>query len=218
MTRQMTRLSTSELYGQVFDRASLTKRGYDSEQVDRLIERVRAELQRRDQDKDSLLGERSALEQENASLRVKLGHLDANAQAQLISDQAVHMMSTAQRQVEQYWAEVESQCHQMTREARDQCEGILGQARQQAQTILDDAHRTASAAGDMAATAYRAASVGMGYETQKEEMERQLAYMQTFSTVWRSQLRNLFATLSQQVEQWPPDAPPIEPYPQDGVR
>jgi hypothetical protein len=125
--------------------------------------------------------------------------------AQQINSQAVNILSSAQRQAEQCYAEAEDQAQQMTREARIQCENILAQAQRQARTILDDAHRTATVAANRAATAYRATTTAEGYQAQKEELERQLAYLQTFSTVWRHQLRSLFETLSQQIEQWPPD-------------
>jgi len=86
--------------------------------------------------------------------------------------------------------------------------GIITQAQEQADAILANAHRTATAAANSAATAYRAASTAEGYQAQKEQLEREVAYLQTFSTAWRSQLRTLFQNLGEQVEQWPPDAPP----------
>ena len=144
------------------------------------------------------------LQQENASLRTKLGLIDTQEQGQIVSAQAVDIMNAAQRQVELYWNEAQDHCRQMTDDARGYYNGIIAQAKQQAEGILEDAHRTATAAGNMAATAYRAASTTDGYEAQKERLEREVAYLQTFSAAWRSQLRTLFQNLGEQVEQWPP--------------
>jgi Zn-dependent M32 family carboxypeptidase len=100
----------------------------------------------------------------------------------------------------------------MSSDARAHYNGIVAQAQQQAEAILAEAHRTATAAGNMAATAYRAASTAEDYQAQKEQLEREVAYLHTFSAAWRSQLRTLFQNLGEQVEQWPPDVPPTEPY------
>jgi DivIVA domain-containing protein len=198
---RLTRLSGEDLHGQLFDK---TFRGYDIAQVDGLIGRAREELYRRDREWASVAHEKGVLQQENASLRTKLGLIDTQEQGQIVSAQAVDIMNAAQRQVELYWNEAQDQCRQMTDDARGYYNGIIAQAKQQAEGILEDAHRTATAAGNMAATAYRAASTTDGYEAQKERLEREVAYLQTFSAAWRSQLRTLFQNLGEQVEQWPP--------------
>jgi len=202
---RLTRLSGEDLHGQLFDRSF---RGYDCGQVEHLVTQCRDELYRRDLEWGALIQERDVLQQENGSLRTKLGMLDANEQAQIVQDQAVSIVCAAQRQAEQHVTEAQDQCRQMSDDARTHYYGIIAQAQQQAETILGDAHRTATAAGNMAATAYRAASAGDGYQAQKEQLEREVAYLQTFSTAWRSQLRALFQNLGEQIEQWPPDAAP----------
>jgi len=212
---RLTRLSGEDLHGQLFDRSF---RGYDCGQVDHLVERCRDEFYRRDRDWGALIHERDMLRQENGSLRTKLGMLDANEQARIVEDQAVSIVSAAQREAEQAVAEAQDQCRQMSDDARAHYNGIIGQAQQQAEAILGDAHRTATAAANSAATAYRAASTADSYQAQKEQLERDVAYLHTFSAAWRSQLRTLFQNLGQQIEQWPPDAPPNEPYPRDGAR
>jgi DivIVA domain-containing protein len=207
---RLTRLSGEDLHGQLFDRSF---RGYDCGQVDHLMAQCRDELYRRDREWEALIHERDALQQETGSLRTKLGMLDANEQAQIVQDQAVTIVSAAQRQAEQHVAEAQGQCRQMSDDARNQYYGIIAQAQQRAEIILADAHRTATAAGNMAATAYRAASAGEGYQAQKEQLEREVAYLQTFSAAWRSQLRTLFQNLGEQVEQWPPDEAPSHDQP-----
>jgi len=212
---RLTRLSGEDLHGQLFDRSF---RGYDCGQVDHTIAQCRDELYRRDRDWAALIHERDVLRQENGSLRTKLGLLDANEQARIVEDQAVSIVSAAQREAEQAVAEAQDQCRQMSDDARAHYNGIIAQAQQQAEVILGDAHRTATAAANSAATAYRAASTADSYQAQKEQLEREVAYLHTFSAAWRSQLRTLFQNLGEQIEQWPPDAPPIEPYPRDGAR
>jgi DivIVA domain-containing protein len=207
---RLTHLSGEDLHGQLFDRGF---RGYDCGQVDHLVSQCRDELYRRDREWEALIHERDSLRQESGSLRTKLGMLDANQQAQIVQDQAVTIVSAAQRQAEQHVAEAQDQCRQMSDDARNQYYGIIAQAQQQAEVILGDAHRTATAAGNMAATAYRAANAGETYHAQKEQLEREVAYLQTFSAAWRSQLRTLFQNLGEQVEQWPPDAAPSPEQP-----
>jgi DivIVA domain-containing protein len=212
---RLTRLSGEDLHGQLFDRSF---RGYDCGQVDHLMERCRGEFYRRDREWGALIHERDALRQENGSLRTKLGMLDANEQARIVEDQAVSIVSAAQRQAEQHMAEAQDQCRQMADDARAHYNGIVTQAEQQAEAILANAHRTATAAANSAATAYRAASTTESYQAQKEQLEREVAYLHTFSNAWRAQLRTLFQNLGEQIEQWPPDAPPTEPYPNNAGR
>jgi cell division septum initiation protein DivIVA len=203
-----TRLTSADLHGELFDRTGIGRRGYDPDQVDHLIGQIRAELRRREEERDALLRDRSALEQENASLRTQLGLIDRKHLAQQINTEAIDILNSAQRQAERYYAEAEDQAQQMTRDARGHCDQILGQAHQQAQAILDEAHRTADAAGNMAATAYRAATSANGYEAHVEELERKAAYLNTHCAVMTGLLRGLFEDLARRVEQWPPDTPP----------
>jgi DivIVA domain-containing protein len=212
---RLTRLSGEDLHGHLFDRSF---RGYDCDQVDNLTTRCRDEFYRRDREWGALIHERDMLRQENGSLRTKLGLLDANEQGRIVEDQAVSIVSAAQREAEQAVAEAQDQCRQMSDDARAHYNGIVAQAQEQAEAILGDAHRTATAAGNMAATAYRAASTTEDYQAQKEQLEREVAYLHTFSAAWRSQLRTLFHNLGQQVEQWPPDVPPTEPHALGGGR
>ena len=97
MTRPATPLTQRELHGQSFERSW---RGYDAAQVDTFLARVRATMQRLQDEEVQLVDRAANLEQENNSLRIRLGHLDTAAQAQIVSDQTVNMMRTAQRQIE----------------------------------------------------------------------------------------------------------------------
>lgn len=199
MTRPATPLTPGEMYGQSFERAW---RGYDADQVDTFLARVRATLQRLQDERVQLVDRAASLEQENNSLRIKLGHLDVTTQAQIVSDQTVNMMRTAQRQIEQSFTEAEQQCRQMAVEARAHYQHVVEQARMRAQTMLDEAHQQATDAGAAAAGDYRRQSGD--YLASREEFERQTAYQQAFSGFWRRQFESMLAEMSRTLEEyWP---------------
>jgi DivIVA domain-containing protein len=199
MTRPATPLTQRELYGQSFERSW---RGYDADQVDTFVARVRATLQRLQDERVQLVDRAANLEQENNSLRIKLGHLDAATQAQIVSDQTVNMMRTAQRQIEQSFNEAEQQCRQMAVEARSHYQHVVEQARLRAQTMLDEAHRQATDAGAAAAGDYRRQAGD--YRASREEFERQTAYQQAFSGFWRRQFEAMLAEMGRTLDEyWP---------------
>ena len=204
MTRPTTPLSPSELYGQSFER---TWRGYDADQVDAFLARVRTTVQRLQDERVQLIDRTAGLEQENDSLRVRLGYLDAAAQAQIVSDQTVNMMRTAQRQIEQSFSEAEQQCRQIAADAQAHYQHVVGQARLRAQTMLDEAHQRATEAGAAAAGDYRRQAGD--YQASHEEFERQTAYQKAFSGFWRKQFESMLAEMSRTLEEyWPGDDRP----------
>jgi DivIVA domain-containing protein len=207
MTRPATPLTPSELRAQSFERSW---RGYDADQVESFLARVRATMQRLQDERVQLVDQAASLEQENNSLRIKLGHLDVAAQAQIVSDQTVNMMRTAQRQIEQSLTEAEQQCRQMAADARAHYQHVVGQARLQAQTMLDEAHRRATEAGAAAAGNYRRQAGN--YQASDEEFERQAAYQKAFSGFWRRQFESMLAEMSRTLDEfWPgEDRPPLE--------
>jgi DivIVA domain-containing protein len=170
MNTKPSRLSTADLYGQLFDRRL---RGYDPDAVDRLIERVRAELQRRDD-------EQAALVQENTSLRVRLGHLDAGTQAEIVTAQAVSIIKSAQRQAEHHLGETEEQCRRMTSEARAYHQEILHQAQERADAVIAAAERTAN--NDHGADSW---------PLSEDAKQRLVAYLRSLAQAARTQLRTM---------------------------
>jgi DivIVA domain-containing protein len=226
------RLMPGEVQSAAFRNARLGRRGLDEEQVREFCDQVGAELV-------SLISERAALQEEVRRLRRRvLGRAgDDGAPADGLADahfQAVGMLFRAQQTADHYVAEAEEYCRHLAQYARRRRDEILAQARSYADGVLEEAHREASQAAEsaLAGSVLVGSGVGPGIGavvgaagpalaapagglcTRERAAAAELAYLQTFSEVYRSHLRSyLDALLRNADEREPADKVPADKVP-----
>ncbi|GAB3984244.1 hypothetical protein GCM10029978_093340 [Actinoallomurus acanthiterrae] len=187
------RLTPAELQSVNFHRAPLGRRGFDEDQVRAFLGQVEQELVR-------VLNEKAALENEVGRLRERMKGNVPGANAVQPEDahiQAVRILSNAQQTADQYVADAQRYSREIAEEARRGREEILSDARSRASLVLEEAHRQASNA---AAAVTPSTEPMSGDERQK--LEREIAYLRTFSDVYRTHLRTYLEALLRNVEEW----------------
>jgi cell division septum initiation protein DivIVA len=139
--------------------------------------------------------------------------------------QAVAILSRAQQAADRNVADAQEYCRQLTDDARRLGDEILAEAMSRAALVLEEAH---GEAGLAAAARPGAGAAPEGSE--RGELEAQLAYLRTFSDVYRAHLQAYLDKLPRNVEEWdraeketlaavhadmsaPPEVPPLPPLP-----
>ncbi|MEV0408565.1 DivIVA domain-containing protein [Actinoallomurus sp. NPDC050550] len=187
------RLTPAELQSVNFHRAALGRRGFDEDQVRAFLGQVEQELVR-------VLNEKAALENEVARLRERIAGSPPGVSTVQPEDahiQAVRILSNAQQTADQYVADAQRYSREITEEARRGREEILADAQSRAVLVLEEAHRQAS----NAAAAVAPSTEPMSGD-ERRELERELAYLRTFSDVYRTHLRTYLEALLRNVEEW----------------
>lgn len=186
------RLTPAELQTVNFRRAPIGRRGFDEDQVRAFLGQVERELVR-------VLNEKAALENEVVRLRERItGSADiSQVQAEDAHMQAVRILSKAQETADQYVADAQRYSQELAEEARRGRDEILSEAKARAVMVLDEAHRQASTAAEQVRP-----SSGPMSQDERRDLEGQIAYLRTFSDVYRTHLRSYLEALLQNVEQW----------------
>lgn len=187
------RLSPAELQTVSFRRAGLGRRGLDEEQVRAFLGQVEQELVR-------VLNEKTALQNEVGRLRDRItggGTRFTPAQAEDAHMQAVRILSKAQETADHYVADAQRYSRELAEEARRGRDEILTEAKARAVMVLDEAHHQASAAAERITP-----SAGPMSDDERRELEREVAYLRTFSEVYRTHLKTYLEALLRNVEQW----------------
>ncbi|GAB3463545.1 hypothetical protein GCM10027570_50780 [Streptomonospora sediminis] len=178
---QQQRLSPERVRAQDFSRTSLGRRGYNEDEVRMFMGRVAEDIAASDAEKASLRAEidrlRRRYREQNSSA----------AETEGPSADAVNLLSAAQQQADSYVAQAQEYCRQLTSQARQQAEDILVEARDQA-----------GAAAEEAARGYRA-DAGPSYNADLEEMERRMAWIQTFCRAVQIQMQAASDAFSQEI-------------------
>jgi DivIVA domain-containing protein len=178
------RLTPDVVQSASFRAARLGRRGLDEEHVRAFCDQVEAELA-------TLLHERTALQTEVSRLRRRvLGHSGADdgfGPGRVDSHlQAVSILSRAQETAEHYVTEAQEYSRHLARDARRRRDEILAEAHDHADQMMDEAHREAVQA---AHTALAAPLPDIQSPADGRELEAELAYLRTFSEVYRTHLR-----------------------------
>ncbi|MCO6011267.1 DivIVA domain-containing protein [Actinoallomurus purpureus] len=187
------RLTPAELQAVSFQRAPLGRRGFDEEQVRAFLRQVEQELVR-------VLNEKAALENEVSRLRDRLTGSPPGASVVQPEDahiQAVRILSNAQQTADQYVADAQRYSREIAEEARRGRDEILSDAQSRAVLVLEEAHRQASNAADAVAPSTEPMS-----GDERRDLEREIAYLRTFSDVYRTHLRSYLEALLRNVEEW----------------
>jgi len=173
-----------------------------------------------------LLNERTSLADEVQRLRQRvLAGPGSGVRPEDAHVEAVAILSRAQQAADRYVADAQDYCRQLTDDATRLGEEILAEARSRAALVLEEAHGQpglAAGAGPDGSTAQEGPERG--------DLEAQLAYLRTFSDVYRAHLHAYLDKLLRNVEEWdraeketlatvhadmsaPPDVPPLPPLP-----
>ncbi|WP_165978477.1 DivIVA domain-containing protein [Actinomadura darangshiensis] len=195
------RLTPGELHSVVFARAALGRRGYDEEQVRNFLQYVERELVQ-------IFGDKAALADEVNRLRALAAKGTRGVMAPEDAHfQAVRILSQAQQTADLYVADAERYTRELAHEARLHREAILSDAKGRAEQLLEEAHRKAAAVADAAVrTAEQMAPPVARPDTvpdgERRAMEREIAYLRTYSDVYRTHLRSYLEALLRNVDEW----------------
>jgi cell division septum initiation protein DivIVA len=184
-------------------RAPLGRRGIDEEQVGLFLADVERELV-------LLYNERTELQNEVTRLRQRLLHVTqppgaapgsavaVMPNAEDASAQAVKILAKAQQTADEYVADAEDYSRQLAQDARQHYEEILSEARERARALVDGSHQRASMAAEAAANSLPGGRGG----GDRGDLEAEVAYLRTFSQVYRVHLRSYLEALLRNVDEW----------------
>jgi DivIVA domain-containing protein len=199
ISRTDNRLTPDAVQAVTFPSARLGRRGLDEEHVRAFCGQVERELVR-------LFNERTALADEVRRLRRRvLGQAGNDAEAGYRQDdahvQAVRILSKAQQTADNYVADAQEYSRQLAQDARRRRDEILTEARKHAAVMLEEAHSEASSAAEAALVAPASQSATQP-DPDRRELEAELAYLRTFSDVYRTHLHAYLDALLRNVEEW----------------
>jgi cell division septum initiation protein DivIVA len=215
------RLTPDEIRSYEFPSTGFGRRGLDEAHVWEFCRLAEQEIVR-------LLGERTSLADEVQRLRRRvLAGLEADSSARLddVHIQAVGILSRAQQDADRYVADAREYSRQLTDDARRLRGEILAEARTRAEQLLEEAHGAASLAAEASL------DVSVAHQgSDRGKLEAELAYLRTFSDVYRSHLHSYLDKLLRNVEEWdraeketldaihtdladPPGVPAVPPLP-----
>jgi DivIVA domain-containing protein len=210
LVQRFDRLTPSEVRAASFARAGLGRRGLDEDHVRAFLDRVENELAQ-------LGNEHAALAEEVQGLRERLssGGPRGGIPPEEAHFQAVRILSQAQQTADLYVADAERYTRELAHEARLHREAILSDARGRAELMLEEAHQRAAQVAEEAArrtpvvpgTAVQTSPVPSGGaqpvpEGDRQAMEREIAYLRTYSDVYRTHLRSYLEALLKNVDEW----------------
>jgi cell division septum initiation protein DivIVA len=176
-----------------------------------------------------LLNERASLAEEVQRLRRRVLEAAPGAESGIRPEdahvQAVAILSRAQQAADRYVADANVYGRQLTDEARRLRDEILDDAKSRASLLLEEAHGQASLMAEASLDASMTRK-----DSDHGELAAEMAYLRTFSDVYRTHLRSYLDQLIRNVEEWdrvekeslpavhadmsaPPDVPPLPPLP-----
>lgn len=190
------RLTPGHVQAVSFPSARLGRRGLDEEQVRAFCDQVEHELV-------LLLNEKVSLQEEVERLRKRVlggSREDAQSAGATPEDahvQAVSVLANAQKTADRYVADAQAYSRDLAEDARRRRDDILTETRTRAELLLEEAHADAS----QAAAAVPASPEPLD-AAQRQELQAELAYLRTFSDVYRTHLRAYLEALVRNVDEW----------------
>jgi cell division septum initiation protein DivIVA len=192
------RLAPDELQSVTFPVSRLGRRGLEEEPVRGFLAAVHAEFVR-------LVGERASLWQEVQRLRRRIlaGEAGGDPHAVLFGEadahvHAVRILSTAQVTADRYVADAQAYSSRVTEEARLRRDDIMREAQQHSDMLLEDAHARAR---DAAVTALNTTTPPQT-DRERRAAQAELAYLRTYSDVYRAHLRAYTEGVLHSIEDW----------------
>ncbi|HKB29953.1 MAG TPA: hypothetical protein VKD26_03880 [Streptosporangiaceae bacterium] len=190
------RLTPDQVESISFEHTRLGRRGLDEEQVRSFCAHVQREL-------IQLLNEKAALYEEVQRLRRRIRYPPGEnggiggAQPEDAHILAVRVLSKAQTTADRYVADAQRYSRQLAEDARRHRDQILAEARSHATLVLEEADVSATRAATVAA-----ASPAPLTQAERQGVEAELAYLRTFSEVYRTHLRAYLEALLRSVDEW----------------
>jgi DivIVA domain-containing protein len=186
------RLTPDQVQSVTFPPARFGRRGLDEETVHSFCDQVQHELV-------TLLNEKASLWEEVERLRRRiLDEGDApGARPEDAHVQAVRILSNAQQMADRYVADAQKYSRQLAEDARRSRDEVLAEARTHAGRVLEEARSRASRAAEVVT-----AEPGPAASGEWRDRTAELAYLRTFSEVYRTHLRAYLETLLNNVEDW----------------
>jgi cell division septum initiation protein DivIVA len=193
------RMSPDELQTVVFPTSRLGRRGLEEGPVREFLAGVHGEFVR-------LLNERTSLWQEVQRLRRRIiaGQTDegSNEDSVLFGAEdahvhAVRILSTAQVTAEKYVADARDYSSRLTKETRERRDEVMTQARQHSDRILQEAQAKAREAAVSALNTDAPHS-----EKEWHAAQAELAYLRTYSGVYRAHLKAYTEGILRGIEEW----------------
>jgi cell division septum initiation protein DivIVA len=192
------RLTPDALQTVTFPLSRLGRRGYEEEPVKGFLRLVHREWVR-------LVNERASLWQEVQRLRRRIlaGEANGNGQAVLFGEadahiHAVRILSTAQQTADRYVADAQAYSSRVTTEARQRRDHIMHEAQQHSDMILEDAQARAREA---AVSALNLPALPQT-DQERQAAQAELAYLRTYSDVYRAHLRAYTEGVLRGIEEW----------------
>jgi DivIVA domain-containing protein len=146
-----------------------------------------------------LLGDNNLLQAEIVRLRQRM--LDGTGHSGIQPEdghvQAVYVLSKAQQTADRYVADAQEYSRELAEDARMRRDEILREAKMRASMILEEAHNRGSKAADTARE--RRDPIP---ESERQELQAEIAYLRTFSDVCRTHLRAYMESLTRSIEEW----------------
>jgi DivIVA domain-containing protein len=191
------RLTPDQVAAASFPLTRWGRHGYEEESVRAFLGDVHAEMVR-------LINERSSLWQEVQRLRRRiLGKATGNDAILFGKDDAhihaVRILSSAQRTADRYVADAQAYSGRLTEEARARRDEIMTQAQQHADMLLEEARTRARAA---AVEAMNHDGSPPQTDQERRATQAELAYLRTFSEVYRQHLRIYTEDVLRTIEDW----------------
>jgi DivIVA domain-containing protein len=191
-------MDADELLTASFPLTRMGRRGYQEESVRAFLRAVHAEYVR-------LVDERTALWRDVQRLRRRIiaGQASGNFDEVLAREtdghiHAVRVLSAAQLTAHRYVADAEAYSSKLTEEARLRRDEIMHEAQRYSDRALEEAHAKAREA---AASALDSAPSPES-DHQQQAAQAELAYLRTYSDVYRAHLRAYTEGILRGIEDW----------------
>jgi DivIVA domain-containing protein len=200
-------MTPDDLLTVTFPSSRLGRRGYEEEPVDEFLRAVHTEFLR-------LVNDRTALQQEVQRLRRRIAAEKTNGDSSKVlfgeADSHVHavrILSTAQVTADRYVADAQAYSSRLTEEARIRRDKTLSEAQQYADMLLEDARARAREAAASVLTYNGAPTPAQAQPSDHERQSAQseLAYLRTYSDVYRAHLRAYTEGILRGIDDWERD-------------
>ncbi|HTT50961.1 MAG TPA: hypothetical protein VMH35_06160 [Streptosporangiaceae bacterium] len=171
------------------------RRGCDEEDVRVFCDQVGSELA-------VLLSEKNSLREEVNRLRKRMNGADGKGGLLTYRPedghvQAVQILSRAQQTADRYVADAQQYSHDLAKDARRHRDQVLAEAHSNAKRVLEEVHQRASQAATDALDGPDLPTV-----SKRQELQAELAYLRTYSDVYRTHLRAYLDALLRNVDEW----------------
>ena len=191
------RLTPDQLQAVTFPLIRWGRHGYDEGAVHAFLTEVHAEFVR-------LINERASLWQEVQRLRRRILGQDQSGEVILFGKEdahvhAVQILSNAQLTAERYVADAHAYSGRLTQEAHAHRDEIMAQAHQHADMLLSEARTKAREA---AVEAMSSEAFPPQTEHERRAAEAELAYLRTFSEVYRQHLKIYTESVQRILDDW----------------